>query len=93
MKSIFKKFNKSSKAYNGDTNDLNSISSSLTLYSIDSLPNSENILQKVSSRQKFKNMISKIMSINDNKSSEYQNASSDSILLNINQYEYLGYIY
>lgn len=38
-------------------------------------------------------MISKIMSINDNKSSEYQNASSDSILLNINQYEYLGYIY
>ena len=76
MKSIFKKFNKSSKTYNGDT-----------------LPNSENILQKVSSRQKFKNMISKIMSINDNKSSEYQNASSDSILLNINQYEYLGYIY
>lgn len=93
MKSIFKKFNKSSKTYNGNTSDLNSISSSLTLYSIDSLPNSENILQKVSSRQKFKNMISKIMSINDSKSSEYQNASSDSILLNINQYEYLGYIY
>lgn len=93
MKSIFKKFNKSSKAYPGDTNDLRSISSSLTLYSIDSLNDSENSLQKVSSRQRFKNMISKIISINENKSSEYQNASTDSILLNLNQYEYLGYIY
>lgn len=93
MKSIFKKFNKPSNTYTGDSSDLNSISSSLTLYSINSLPNSENNLQKVSSRQRFKNMLSKIMTINDNKTSECQTVSSDSLLLNINQYEYLGYIY
>lgn len=93
MKSIFKKFNKSSKICSNHLSDLNSISSSMTLYSIDSLSNCENKLQKVSSRQRFKNMISKIISINDNKSSEYKNASSDSILHNINQYEYLAYYY
>ncbi|GMM40330.1 hypothetical protein FOG51_02388 [Hanseniaspora uvarum] len=93
MKSIFKKLSKQERTYtNEQVDDIESIQSSMTLYSIDTLTEETTVkLEKTSSRQKLKQMLYRIISIKDNKPEEYKNASSDSILDNINQYEYLGY--
>lgn len=92
MKTFFKKFNKQQKTYTNEQDEMESIQSSMTLYSIDSLTEETTVrLEKVSSRQKIKQMLIKIISLSDNKTEEYKNASSDSILQNVNQYEYLAY--
>ena len=92
MKSFFKKFNKQPQRYANDQDDMESIQSSMTLYSIDSLTEETTVrLEKISSRQKIKQMLIKIISLSDNNTEEYNNASSDSILQNVNQYEYLAY--